>query len=204
MHRDKETLRETTKMVKDFACSTLYKLPNSSFQKIAQDMINNRKAGDGSWIAKALLKEKNRIDYSRQQSRKFGFAPFTNIGFYTFRWIKEEYAGWVLPLMAEKLDKPEDIYAVWGVQFADAMDALGRKACEECEHLYQFVTGSRAWKEAEAARKDYLNDFKLHKKRHKAKKAMDRKFKGRSKNTYMKHPKILHRAAGQRGQAIIS
>ena len=175
MYRDAKLLVETTSIVKEFACSSLYKLPMSSFQKIAKDLINNGKFGDGSWLARALLKEKHRIERSRRSSSKYGYSPFTNIGFYTYRWIREQYAGWVLPLMATKLDKPEDIYATWGVQFADAMDALGRKACEESNNLYHFVTNSRAWIDAKTARQDYLTDFKRHKKNYKLRKEFNKK-----------------------------
>lgn len=174
MKRDKELLKSATKIVRDFAGNTLYRLPASSFQKIAQDMINNDRIGDGGWIAKSLLKERKRIQEARNCARKFGYAPFSNLGFYTFRWIKEQYAGWVLPLMATGLEKPEDVYPVWGVQFADAMDALGMKACENTEDLYSFVTSSTAWEEAVSARQDYLEEFKLHKKKQKNRRMADR------------------------------
>jgi len=173
MKRDKELLKAATKIVRDFAGNTLYRLPASSFQKIAQDMINTDRMGDGGWIAKALLKERKRIQEARNCARKFGYAPFSNMGFYTFRWIKEQYAGWVLPLMAESLEKPEDVYPVWGVQFADAMDALGARACENSENLYEFVTSSKAWEEAIDARKDYLDEFKTHKQKQKSRRSRE-------------------------------
>ena len=192
MKRDTALLNETTSMVKDFAGSSLYNLPLSSFQKIAQDMLHNGKMGNGSWIAKSLLKEKNRLEKSRLNSHKFGYNPFTNIGFFTYRWIKEQYAGWVLPLMAIKLEKPEDIYAAWGVQFADAMDALGKKACEESHNLYKFVTDSKEWSDATIARQDYLKDFKSHKKKYKYRKSLQKNSKQRSfTNSLFKKPRVF-------------
>ena len=173
MKRDKDLLRAATRIVREFAGNSLYKLPASSFQKIAQDMINDKRVGDGGWIARSLLRERKRIQAARNCARKFGYAPFSNLGFYTYRWIKEQYAGWVLPMMAASLEKPEDVYPVWGVQFADAMDALGQKACEGSDNLYAFVTGSEAWAEASVVRKEYLEEFKAHKQKQKERRSND-------------------------------
>lgn len=186
MKRDKELLKTAIKIVREFAGNSLYNLPSSSFQKIAQDMLNSDRMGDGGWIARALLRERKRIQTVRSCSRKFGYAPFSNLGFYTYRWIREQYAGWVLPLMAAGLEKPEDIYPVWGVQFADAMDALGRKACESTDDLYAFVTGSLAWTEAALVRQEYLDEFRSHKEKQRHRRQHDRQ--KRQHSPHHSHP----------------
>lgn len=176
MPRDKKLLEKTISLVKEYDVNSYLKLPTSSYHKIAKDMINSDKMESNIWIVESLQKEKRRIKKMREKARKFGFAPFTNLSFYTYRWINEQYAGWILPLMKECLSDPEDVYSVWAVQFADAMDALGAKACCEArKNLFQFVTGSPAWAEATEARQEYLNDFREHKEIKKLQKSQKRK-----------------------------
>lgn len=140
-------------------------IPFSSIRLLAKKMIDHDKLGDQDWLSYEISNEEKAIRSRRGLAKSQGFAPFTNMGIKAFRKIQEDYAPWVLPVMAQKLKSVEDVYGDWSVQFADAMDALGQSACEASQDLFKFVTSSPAWEEARSVRDEFKKQNKPKKKK---------------------------------------
>ena len=130
-------------------------LPESSISQLANRMLKHDKLGDMNWLNHALTEERKRIDTLRAKARKHGYEPFINVGPKAYAYIKEQYAPWVLPFMANKLPSPEDIQQDWAIRFADTIDALGKSACEQSKNILDYVVSSHYWEESKRARDDF-------------------------------------------------
>jgi len=135
-------------------------MPESSVRAIAKTMIRDKKLGNADWLRSEIKSEIIRIKAMRSLAKSQGFAPFINMGAKAYRLISNQYAPWVLPVMAKRLRNPEEIKGSKAVQLADAMDILGQSECENAANLLSFVTGSEAWQEAATARDAYLKTVK--------------------------------------------
>lgn len=135
-------------------------LPSTSIQKIAKKMIQEEQLGNIHWLKNKINEEQENIINRRSLAKKYGFAPFTHIGNRAYNIIKKDYAPWILPLMSERLQSTEDIYADWAVQFAAAMNALGKVPCEAADSLFNFVRSSKEWDNALIDRIKFKENYK--------------------------------------------